>query len=426
MTKRITSIILVTLLVVSLFAFVWCSNTDEMQQKIEDLQQVLQTQTEILTELQNTNASNIAQIANLTEEIVKLQEKINDLDPSKKLTNVDLDISKELADKFKSAYANSISEYVDVVDLNNIEILDCYGKIGNAYIVSMTDSYPKAYPNGAYIEYVENMEFRYDIRNNVYIVYKNALYTAKEAYEKSIITFDNLCTIFGLHTAKLDTFNKEDYDKLNACIELIYQEEAELYQLARYYGEYNGYSVVSYNYLGMQYDVVAYNYINKLEFSYGYQSNYIRFMNKTEMYSINQALSKGIITNQDVYDIFEIHTKSQQVDDDLVETLLTPAYELCLKYKDDFYEELKYEKFYLTKYYGKYGNSYIYSLCAPWIKSSSTAPTTEEMDIMDYGFAKIAYVLNDGKIYTLNQAKEEGMITEEIVQEIEDKYYNKR
>ena len=63
--KRIVSLILVTLLIVSLFAFVGCSNTDEMQQKIEDLQQVLQTQTEILTELQNTNASNSTQIANL-------------------------------------------------------------------------------------------------------------------------------------------------------------------------------------------------------------------------------------------------------------------------------------------------------------------------------------------------------------------------
>ena len=78
--KRITSIILVTLLVVSLFAFVGCSNTDEMQQKIEDLQQVLQTQTEILTELQNTNASNIAQIANLTEEIAKLQDQIDTME----------------------------------------------------------------------------------------------------------------------------------------------------------------------------------------------------------------------------------------------------------------------------------------------------------------------------------------------------------
>ena len=38
MTKRITSLILVTMLVVSLFAFVGCSNTDEMQQKIEELQ----------------------------------------------------------------------------------------------------------------------------------------------------------------------------------------------------------------------------------------------------------------------------------------------------------------------------------------------------------------------------------------------------
>ena len=78
--KRIVSIILVTLLVVSLFAFVGCSDTDEMQQKIEDLQQVLQTQTELLTELQNTNASNATQIANLTEEIAKLQDQIDTME----------------------------------------------------------------------------------------------------------------------------------------------------------------------------------------------------------------------------------------------------------------------------------------------------------------------------------------------------------
>ena len=78
--KRITSLILVTLLVVSLFAFVGCSNTDEMQQKIEDLQIVLQQQTELLRELQNTNASNLTQIANLTEEIAKLQDQIDTME----------------------------------------------------------------------------------------------------------------------------------------------------------------------------------------------------------------------------------------------------------------------------------------------------------------------------------------------------------
>ncbi len=77
--KRITSLILVTLLVVSLFTFVGCSNTDEMQQKIEDLQRVLQTQTEILTELQNTNASNIAQIANLQTALQEQAKQIEDI-----------------------------------------------------------------------------------------------------------------------------------------------------------------------------------------------------------------------------------------------------------------------------------------------------------------------------------------------------------
>ena len=77
--KRITSLILVTLLVVSLFVFVGCSNTDEMQQKIEDLQQVLQTQTEILTGLQNINASNAIQIANLQAALQEQAKQIEDI-----------------------------------------------------------------------------------------------------------------------------------------------------------------------------------------------------------------------------------------------------------------------------------------------------------------------------------------------------------
>ena len=68
------------LMIIFLFAFVGCSNIDETQQKIEDLQQILQTQTELLRELQNTNASNATQIANLTEEIAKLQDQIDTME----------------------------------------------------------------------------------------------------------------------------------------------------------------------------------------------------------------------------------------------------------------------------------------------------------------------------------------------------------
>ena len=70
--KRITSLILVTMLVVSLFVFVGCSNTDEMQQKIEDLQQVLQTQTEILTELQNKIDATNDLLLNMEKRLAKI------------------------------------------------------------------------------------------------------------------------------------------------------------------------------------------------------------------------------------------------------------------------------------------------------------------------------------------------------------------
>ena len=80
MSKRIISIVLVVFMALSLFAFAGCSNREETQQRISDLQQqitelqsLLQQQTALLVELQsaNTEMTNaqtaiIAQITELT------------------------------------------------------------------------------------------------------------------------------------------------------------------------------------------------------------------------------------------------------------------------------------------------------------------------------------------------------------------------
>ena len=325
---------------------------------------------------------------------------------------------------FKTAYAKSFMEDFEV-DLNNVTIVDYYGAMDDAHLVSIDSNYlDKGYPNGAYIESVEGMEFRYDLSSRVYIVYNQALYTAKAAYEKEIIDFNGLCKVFGLHTSKKSTFHEGVYEKLASYMEERYEENANLYRLAKYCGEYNGYYAVSYNYLGAQAAVAFEESVNHLNFGYGYESSRIRFINGSTSYTLSGAYAKGIINDQELYDLLELRTKSKEVDGELVEQLLTPAYELCLKYKDDFNKEVKFDYFYLQKYYGKYGDSYIYDLKSSyWINRNSTAASPEEIEVMEYGFGDIAYVLNNGKLYTLDQALKAGIITQEIKTEIINKYY---
>lgn len=329
----------------------------------------------------------------------------------------------DLSEMFKTAYANSFPKDMEI-DLNNIEVVEYYGMIGDAHIVSMDSSYlGKEYPNDAYNETVEGMEFRYDRSYKVYIIYNETLFSAKAAYENRIIDFNSLCKIFGLHTSNLTTFHTEAYNAVQSTMKAE-GKELDDYELSRYYGTYSGFHAISLNFLGMQAAVCFEENVGQLHFEYGYESNRIRFMNGTESYTPDEAFENGIITQEDLYDLFEIHTKSQEIDEALVAQLLTPAYELCSKYPDAFDRDIVFERFYLTKYYGQYGDSHIlglYTSC--WIKSDFTAATPEETEVMKYGFCDSAYVLYDGKMYTLGQALEQGIITEEIKAEITLKYY---
>ena len=321
---------------------------------------------------------------------------------------------------FKTAYASAFPKDM-AIDPDNIQIVMYHGMIGDAHLVSMDSAYlDKAYPNDVYCESVEGMEFRYDRGYKVYIVHNETLYSAKAAYEKEIIDFNSLCKIFGLHTANITTFDA------NAChaVRSTMNKNMDDYELARYYGTYNGFHAVSLNYLGMQMAVCFEENVGQLRFEYGYQSNRIRFMNGTESYFLNEALENGIITQKDLYDLFEIHSKSENSSEALVNQLLTAAYELCLKYPNDFDREVTSACFHLTKYYGQYGDSNIFSLHADcWIRSGSTTATAEEIEVMRYGFGQTAYVLNSGTLYTLDQALQHNLISPEIKDEFMEKYY---
>ena len=329
----------------------------------------------------------------------------------------------DLSEMFKTAYANSFPKDMEI-DRDNIEVVEYYGMIGDSHIMSMDSCYlDDAYPNDAYIESVEDMEFRYDLSYKVYVVHEDTLFTAKAAYEKKIIDFNSLCKLFGLHTAKLDTFDAKAYQVVKATMK-SQLENADSYELDRYYGEYNGFHAVSLNFLGSQAAICFEENVGHLRFQYGYESNRIRFISDSKIYTLNEAFDQGIITGEDLYNLFALHTKSESIDEALVNQLLTPAYELCLKYPDAFDREVVFDRFHLTKYYGQYGDSHIFGLFTScWIKSDFAAATPEETEVMKYGFSDIAYVLHDGKLYTLDQALEQGIITEEIKAEIMQKYY---
>jgi len=447
MKKRLISLLLIVLLSCSLIAFAGCSTSDkiaEMQKKLSEMSTLLQQNTTQLEELQEV-VNNLAHVHTWGDWQYDELEHWREYDCghnalANKAKHVDADedgfcdecgyalsaltkgeLTEEMAQIFKDAYFEPIAQ-VPTVDYNGIEIINYFGTIREVHLVSYRTPYYDTYPNGAYIDIVENMEFRYDRTQKVYLIYNEKLYTAKEAYEMNIINFNELCKVFGIHTSGLATFNADIYYKLDRQMKALYEVESYLYLLTKYYGEYGDYTAVSYHYRGGQAAATAQDCVNNLLFSYGYSSDYIRFMNEEKTYSIQTALTNNIITKENLYDIFEIHTASDNVDENLVRQLLTPAYEMSLKYKEYFYETFTFDSFYLSKYYGKYGDNYVFALSAPWIKSNAPIPE-EDMDMMAHGFADIAYVLRDGKIYSLYSGILLGIFDKSYEVEILAKYY---
>ena len=328
------------------------------------------------------------------------------------------ELTEDLKNTFVSAYIKSISHKIETVDENNIIINKYYGTIDKAHIVSMYDKYSEVYPNDAYIEEIKNLQFRFTYTTNTYVIFNGVLYTPKQAFEEKIINLSNLCLLFGLHTFGLDTFTKNDYDNIMSYF------GSGSYLISKYYGKYNGYCAVTLSYTGMQIAAVFEETYKGITFSYGYESSRIRLISENEKHTLKTALENNAISKEDLYNLFEKHTKSAEINDQIIETILTAAYNLCLKYKDDFMKEVKYEDCELYKYYGKYDDSYIFDIHSyNWINFTKTDATEEEIIILQYGFSAGPYVLNNNVLYTIYTALDKGIITEELCDQLSIKYF---
>jgi hypothetical protein len=311
------------------------------------------------------------------------------------------------------------------MDFDKVYIRNYFGMIGDAHIVSIHSDYTPSlgsnedFPDNARTERVAGMEFRYHGNSPVYIIHEGKLYSAKSAYENMIIDFNGLCKVFGLYSSKKHTFNEQIYNDLKASMKLAVPEMSELYELRRYYGEYNGYYAVSFNFLGMQWCAAFEEQINNLNFEYGYRSSRIRLMSSTEMYTLDEAKEKGILTDENIYELFAVYGGGR-LNEKLVNELLTPAYEFTLKYSDGPEDingdEITFDSFFISHYYGEYNGCHVFSMgCSRLFKFDLTNASEEEKQIIKYGgFWAQAYVLHEGKLYTLDQALEARLVGQKV------------
>lgn len=314
--------------------------------------------------------------------------------------NNNVELSSELESAFLDAFLQSALEKEKTFDISQIKILNYYGTIGKAHIVQFN----KACPGQDQHSRIENMDFR-GYSNPVYLIFEDTLYTIKSAYEQKIINFDNLCRLFGINFSGKDTFNKEKYEKLQQQFKRDNPDEYDLYYLLGYYGEYNGYSVVTYNYMGVKLGVTFTEICYGLAFEHGYRSNLFRIMNGENLYSIKEAFENGILTLENLLDIFEIHTHSAELSESLFNQTMSCIENMCENYP---IEEAFTYGYNLHKYYGQYGDVHIFYIDIIF--------RAENYDML--AWLQGPRVFDGEKFYTLDEAVELGLITEEIKSQI--------
>jgi hypothetical protein len=315
--------------------------------------------------------------------------------------NNDVELTAELEMTFLNAYHKAALEEEKSFDLNQVKILEYYGTIGKAHVVQFN----KVCPGQIQYSKIEGMEF-YRYSNPVYLIHRGSLFTIEEAYKQKIINFDNLCRLFGINCSGKDTFNEEKYEKLQQQFKRNNPDDYDMYELLGYYGEYNGHSVVRYNYMGMKYAVTAWEYCHNLKFTHGHSSHvYIVMDGENNMFSLNKAYENGILTLENVIDLFEKHTSSADLSESLFNQTLSYIENMCENYPIE--EKFTYG-YSIDKYYGQYGDVHIFYLDIIF--------RAENYDMLEWLLGP--RVFDGEKFYKLDEAVELGLITEEIKSQI--------
>lgn len=341
------------------------------------------------------------------------------------LNKEDLNITDELTLLFKSAYANSIKDSIDNANLDEINILEFYGKINDAYVVSMDNDITynnksRIIPYDIYDEDVENMRFSYyGYRKPIYLIKDGNLYTIKQSYENNIINFNEVCLLFGIQTSGLETFSEKDHNILKESMTLWNSKLGDNYKLRTYYGEYGDYIVVDYNTL-IVFGVASSKTISNFMFTYGYSDMAIRVINKSEVLSLSDAYNRAIINEEELYEIFTSYSRSAKIDKKLVDMLLSIVYDFLNGIKDDLQTVPDINKIYLERYYGNHFGYEMFSFETDYkLKTNSENPLIDKFVSLKYGFGE-TILYKDGEMIPLVYAVENGIIDIEEYRTIRD------
>lgn len=326
--------------------------------------------------------------------------------------------SQEL--EFKNAYLNSISQHTDVeLSIDGIELIQYYGKVGRGDAVKMTNVY-RTKPHMVHNEVIEKFHFRYDHGGNqVYLIFDDQLYTGKSAFEEDLINKEELLTLFLFNSFSINNLNYSEIQDIENRLGNESELEDGNYIFTRYYGKYNGFHAITLENIN-SFTVCEDEYIENLHFQYPYPGSHIRLINGQEMYTIKEAYRKGHIQLEDIYKLFEKHTNSPDVSEELVTTLLKPAFDIHKDYISDYTMDI----LYLDKYYGLYQDCHIFSFhSTEWLAKYYTESTNKVLDALRYGGSAYEFVLYEETLYTLKEAIDKGIIDPEIEDIIISKKY---
>lgn len=340
----------------------------------------------------------------------------------------------------KDIYVDTLSEemYSEIVSCRkNIFVEECeprilyfFGGYNDAYVVFM-DPNGNSHYSEVLTEKVADYEFKYTTSRTIEVYYKGEFYSLQKALDEEILTVENIKKI------------KENFDNrenIGYCEELknqglskdAYDEIVEVYPylaIDKFFGEYNGAKVVWYVELRPLTQTVEYKVVSKYVFD---QHDYlgIRVIYKGVSYSLEDAYEQGILLDDDLWQVSYKYNGISPDEISTEEMWLTPQgrRNLIKKYYDEIlsikYPEIEFD-FINVFGYDERPNVYDDFLYLHVYFGTSNITKAEEIAGLVFTYYgdvdEILYC--NGKLYTLSDAYNQGIIDKETLESIYNDWF---
>ena len=300
----------------------------------------------------------------------------------------------------------------------------CYAKYGNDPVYAvMINSDRWTYKQEERVERIfykpdnqnSHIDFIFPSEQPLWIYVNGEFYTLNEAMQKSILSFTQLMNIRwpDRKGGGFSSFVYPIWLSHDELVEIVHSNP-ESYSGGwkfRCYGSFNGVYAVIADKKFMEYEPkTTVEIVGTYTFVYP-NENKIQICANGNFYSLSDAYKASIITDANLAEIYEIYTMSSKIKE-----------QFYALYGDKFADvPNKYERI-SVMFHGIYDDVYVASIasdCCSIVKSPS-----ETVNGITFTWMQ-QYDLNvycDGKFYTLTEAFENGLLTNEQLLEVHEKY----